>query len=298
MKAKDNEGGMEYGPQTVANSTSMTNGGDISSAQVATNVNDGELELSAESTIPHKPALRGKWSKIPIRLGSSLNNVGIEGGSSSQAHTSTNDHVGVDSTKRLQTSKGLLNGDTGRTTALTTIKHASDAADKRMEDHNGLNIFRPSANTHASSHEEKSATTNNDEEVELTKLGSGNAELRDAPIASTNDVNESGSSTGIGSSERNRERSGSGGSVGLSKHSRSRSSSINKTTSSTNLTSKTSSHGTISDATIANADALAYFPDDMIDINLIGVKHVQRAGHPLHLCSKCDVPIAVYGRLV
>lgn len=40
------------------------------------------------------------------------------------------------------------------------------------------------------------------------------------------------------------------------------------------------------------------FLDYMFDINIIGTKNEQRVGAPLHMCAVCELPIAMYGRLV
>ena len=244
----------------------MIGGGrDTSSAQVTTNnVNDGELELSAESTIPqHKPALRGKWSKIPIRLGSSsslTNSIGIEA-SGSTAQTTLGGGDGVESTKQPSTSMDI-NG----TAPLTTMKSPSvgDDSSEPLVKLGGMSAPQTIDTSNTTSHKEEKATENNNKDGDgATKLESGNM------ITTT--------TSGVLSS-------GGGGTDGRSSVKSARSSRAN-----TNA---------ISHATIANADALAYLQDEMIEVNLVGSKHEQRAGHPLHICTKCDCPIAMYGRLV
>lgn len=309
MKAKDNnEGGMEHGSQTVANSTSMTGGGDTSSAHVSSPVNDGELlELSAEST-QHKPALRGKWSKIPVRLGNSNSNVGIEAGGSlyniskNEPPSQTNGNAG-EGTTPLTTIQPAGEGTAPLTTInpanegtapLTTIKPASSQTNPLDNDPNVNDAITQST---------EQPTNATSEGVVATKE-SGDTEMVDASISN---ANTNSTLSGVASS------GGDGkGVIGSGKSSRSRSTSITTTStkptnatgtintlSTTNkATSHSVHHGPLSESTIANADALAYFSDDVIDINLMGVRHEQKVGYPLHICGKCDLPIAVYGRLV
>lgn len=314
--------------------------------------NDGELELCAESTLPpQKPPLRNKWSKIPVRLGSSFNNIPPPLPSSSSSSTDTAGKSGTPvpaSTIQLNNisndnsinkasingsgiaSSGVSSTDSNSTEArkqeesekegrsvddaTTSASNSSNSGENRE---NGEKQNGKQSNSVNASHEEVGTSSGvnggGDEERDEEN---GDTTLHGSNTTTPTTISGSGSIKGIGiesiaeignivNKGSNKSSTTSGTSSGSRSGRRGTSNKANISSSSLSLSSKSSSHHhhhhnnqTLSDATIANADALAYFQDDMIKVNLMGDKREHKDGFPLHICSGCDLPIAVYGRLV
>lgn len=289
---KENEGGINYEgageSHNMAHSSIMTGSG---------GGNDGELELSVEMAVPLKPSLR-KTSKIPIRLVKVESSIALHSGDLEGKSIGQNGHV-VAPPQREHKGEVEAGGSLEHATSQQKMVGSRDSLGDENATHGHVPLTTIRTQGDVSSHPEAEPQALDGGSYgsgynggELSGGGSTSGLIPLAPVSSTTH-----DTTNYPTSNNNYL----GDSLSKFTVQPETTSISNINTSLTAINSKTPSHAnhsTISDATIANANALAYFTDDMIDIHIVGTKHEHKPGFPLHICAKCDLPIAVYGRLV
>lgn len=297
--------------------------------------NDGELELCAESTLaPLKPPLRNKWSKIPVRLANSSNNIphpDTDSNKSNQLASTTLNYSNINGGNKVDESKSNINGINTIGLSLTTESGSQNQEDKEKESKSAeLSDGSTTQNkTNTGENGEKHIAEINGNTIGTEEVGTssgenideGNTE-RTIHLENTNTntnsnttththttTNIGGNTKGIGieniveldnivKGSGSKSTSQSSGASGGHKSERKRGTSGKTNTNSSSSSNSHTSKSTHASSIASSADALAYFSDEVVTVNIMGVKKEHKDGFPLHICAVCDFPIAVYGRLV